>query len=235
MTTCHDHPRAFSWVRTPLRIAIPILILLFSHPPAWAHRVNIFAWVQGDTIHTESRFSGGRMAKGADVEVYDEAGNRLVIGKTDASGGFSFKIPKIETLKVALVAGTGHRNSWTIPKAEILAAQTAAGNAPPPNTPEKREIPREKKISERSAAKAIPAVIQNAASPCLTAEQMHAIIGDALDRKLQPIVLRLNRLEAQAKQPQVKDVLGGLGYIFGLMGIAAYVTYRKRTQKVTDK
>jgi len=59
-------------------------------PAALAHKVNVFAWIEGDTVHTESKFSGGRRAKGATVEVYDAADLLLLSGKTDDRGCFSF-------------------------------------------------------------------------------------------------------------------------------------------------
>ena len=42
----------------------------------------------------------------------------------------------------------------------------------------------------------------------------------ALDRKLAPIMRTL--AEMQEQKVKVTDVLGGLGYIFGLVGVAAY-------------
>jgi nickel transport protein len=47
----------------------------------------------------------------------------------------------------------------------------------------------------------------------------------ALDKKLAPIMRTL----AEMQEPKIRltDVLGGLGYIFGLVGVAAYVKSRK--------
>jgi len=42
----------------------------------------------------------------------------------------------------------------------------------------------------------------------------------ALDRKLAPIMRAL--AEMQEQKVRLTDVLGGLGYIFGLVGVAAY-------------
>jgi nickel transport protein len=42
----------------------------------------------------------------------------------------------------------------------------------------------------------------------------------ALDRKLAPIMRTL--AEMQEQKVRLTDVLGGLGYIFGLVGVAAY-------------
>ena len=75
-------------------------------PAAHAHRVSIFAWVDGDTVHTESKF--GRRpgwSRAAWVRVFDLEGNLLLEGKTDDNGEFSFQVPK----RVAPQARTGGR------------------------------------------------------------------------------------------------------------------------------
>ncbi len=50
-------------------------------------------------------------------------------------------------------------------------------------------------------------------------------IEKALDKKLAPIMRAL--AEMQEQKIRLTDVLGGLGYIFGLVGVAAYVKSRK--------
>jgi nickel transport protein len=71
------------------------IIILSTNLPAFAHKVTIFAWVDGDTVFTESKFSGGKKAINAQVLVFDRDGKQLLEGKTDSKGEFSFKVPKI--------------------------------------------------------------------------------------------------------------------------------------------
>jgi len=104
-------------------IAVRISILL-TGSTANAHRVTIFAWVEGETIYTKSKFSGGKKVVGGDILVYDAHENRLLTGKTDEKGEFSFKVPKKEALKVVLQAGAGHRGEWMIPADEIQPGST---------------------------------------------------------------------------------------------------------------
>ena len=51
------------------------------------------------------------------------------------------------------------------------------------------------------------------------------LIEKALDKKLAPIMRTL--AEMQEQKIRLTDVLGGLGYIFGLVGVAAYVKAKK--------
>ena len=93
------------------------LFLGFDH--ASAHRVNLFAWVEGDTVYVESKFSGGKKVNMGKIIVTDPQGTELVKGITNEKGAFSFKIPKKTDLKIVLLAGTGHRAEWVIPVSEI--------------------------------------------------------------------------------------------------------------------
>jgi hypothetical protein len=93
-----------------------------------AHRVNLFAWIEGDTVYVESKFSGGRGVIAGKIIVSDSEGTELLSGTTDENGEFSFKVPKKTDLKIVLEAGTGHRTEWTIAADEI--EMPAAGKKP---------------------------------------------------------------------------------------------------------
>ena len=84
-----------------------------------AHGVSLFAWVEGDTVYVESKFSGGKKVKAGEIIVTDPQGTELVKGTTNEKGEFSFKIPKKTDLKIVLVAGAAHRAEWTISAAEF--------------------------------------------------------------------------------------------------------------------
>lgn len=205
--------------RFPLWAAGVLLVLVWTLP-AVAHRATVFAWVEGETVHTESKFGGGRTAKGATIEVRDEAGQLLLTGKTDDRGAFSFAIPKIAALEVVLKAGTGHQGSWTVPEAEI---REAMGGGPT------RKGSVEPSGGSASAAPA-PTAPPAATGPVedMTSAKLRKVVEEAMADQLRPVLGRLARLEEQAKEPDLKDILGGIGYIFGLAGIAAYIASRKR-------
>ncbi len=183
-----------------LIILLLAAILVICTPlPAFAHKVIIFAWVEGDTVFTESKFSGGKRAINAQVQVFDREDKQLLEGKTDNKGEFSFKIPKLTDLRIVLTAGTGHKGEWTIPESEI---QEAAA------------LLEKKKAEEPSQPTAVG----------LTKEEIKDLIDDSLDRKLRPIVRMMT--ESQSKGPSVNEIVGGIGYIVGLMGVALYFKNR---------
>ena len=55
----------------------------------------------------------------------------------------------------------------------------------------------------------------------ITRQELEKVLNEALDKKLHPIM----KLLAESRQHGVsaKDVFAGLGYIFGIMGIAIYL------------
>lgn len=201
-------------------------VLFFGYAsPALAHKVTVFAWAEGDTVFTESKFSGGRKAKGARITVYDAHGDRRVTGKTDDQGKFSFKIPGPTALKVVLTAGTGHQNSWTLPAAEIEAALAADGVAPAAslNHPQLSPPP------DPATGSAPAPAAGNAGTAAAFVPDIRVVVETALDKKLGPIRARLDRMQARQEKAGAMDILGGIGYILGLVGIGAYVHARKKT------
>ena len=178
----------------PLFIVLLVGALALISAPALAHKVTIFAWVEGDRIFTESKFSGGRKAIGARVAVFDREATQLLEGKTDQKGEFSFKIPKLTDLRIVLNAGTGHRAEWTITESEI----TQAG------------------YQEQTLEITTPR--QGSGNPGLGKQEVQELIDESLDRRLTPIMKMLAGL--QTKGPSMTEVIGGIGYIMGLMGVA---------------
>lgn len=191
-----------------------IAFTLFIVPVVGAHKVTIFAWAEGETVYTQSKFSGGKMVKNGTVEVFDGDGTLLLDGRTNDIGEFSFKAPKIADLSIVLTAGMGHQNKWTLYAAEL--------NADMPNATMPQSASPDQRLSEPHQE---PSVI----GPHLTPQAVETIVARELERQLQP----LNRMMAAAKDrgPTVNDIVGGIGYIIGLVGLGAYVRYRKDSRR----
>lgn len=208
-----------------VKMAVAVLVFtcfafLMAHS-AFAHRVSVFAWVDGDKIYLESKFAGGRPVKSGKVVVTDPQGVELLSGVTNEEGEFSFKIPKRTDLKIVLIAGQGHQADWTIRKAEmedLPAGKTSEAGA------EKPIAAGQKNTVSKISADGEPALPGTGMRP----DELEAVIESVLDRKLKPITRMLADLEQQG--PSIKDIFAGIGYIFGLVGVAAYVQSRKKSQ-----
>ena len=211
--------------RRPRSVCLFFLVLIFalSAAPVSAHKVTIFAWVEGDTVHTRSKFSGGKRAKNSTVVVYDKEGNLLLEGKTNDQGEFSFKVPKKTDLKVALKASMGHLAEWTIPASDLTGVG-AAGEA----GTEKSDTPKTVETVSPSPAltdTGIAEVAQSSERLGLSREEVKTLINEALDKKLAPVMNML--AESMQGGPKMSEVMGGIGYIFGLVGVILYVVSRR--------
>jgi nickel transport protein len=104
-------------------LLIAIMIVLLGSTAAMAHKVNLFAYVEGGKIYTESYFPDGSPVKGGKVLVYDSQDKLLLEGKTDKAGLFSFDVPKVDDLTIVIEATMGHKNSFKLKKAEVEAGK----------------------------------------------------------------------------------------------------------------
>ncbi len=198
---------------------------LFYAAPAQAHRVNVFAWVEGNTIYTTAKFSGGKVARESRVEVYDSQKKLLLKGQTDNQGEFSFSVPKIDNLNIVVYAGTGHRGSWQIKKSELISVSktTAPEEADPSNKPEAQNpAPATAQTSETATTSNTNLQINSEEIEKI----VQKVVNRSLTEKLHPLMLIL--AEMRDPDPGLKDILGGLGYILGLVGIIAYIKSRKQ-------
>ena len=94
-----------------------IIFLSFLLPvSAMAHKVNIFAFVDGQTVFSESYFPDGRPVEGGTVRVFDKAEKELLTGETDNAGQFNFELPDVSPIILEIDAGMGHKNRFKLKK-----------------------------------------------------------------------------------------------------------------------
>lgn len=209
-------------MRCQFFLSLALGLVLYLTTPAWAHRVNIFAFVDGNEIQVECSFNRSQKVKQGKVEVRNTITGLVVAeGKTDDAGVFRFAITPdmrqaANDLQVRIVAGEGHQNDWIIEASEFAATPTRADvfvkpSAAPP-------------IAVRASPSAPESGVTAAAVHGLSSADIERIVNAALDAKLSPIK---HQLAAQAEAgPTLKDIIGGMGWIFGLVGVAAY--FRRR-------
>jgi nickel transport protein len=196
--------------------ALTVLCCILTLPDAHAHKVTVFAWAEGDRVFTESKFSGGKMVKAGKVEVFDNTGTLLLEGRTDDHGAFAFQAPSITDLKIVLTAGMGHQNSWLLSAAELGHGELSPRAA--------HASPSEPAGLETGGETASPSV-----EPGVTAREIEAIVSRQLEQKIQPLTRMV--AEAREKGPTLSEIVGGIGYIIGLVGLGAYVRYRKDSRR----
>lgn len=193
-------------------LAAFILLLCFSGT-SYAHRVNVFAYVDGDAIQIECSFSKSQKVRNGKLTLTDMAtGATLLEATTDEQGVFRFR-PASEFLQtghglnILLNAGEGHQDDWQISAEELKALS-----------------PADQVVSMQQAplSSAENTAVLNSA---LTAAELEALVGRVVDAKLAPVRQALARQEDNG--PELKDIIGGIGWILGLLGIAMYMKYRR--------
>ena len=203
--------------RTPWPYLFFITLVIFiSATSAFSHRAIIFAYVEGNMVFTESYFSDGKRCQNARIDVYDSLGNKLLEGKTDQKGEFSFKPPKMTDLRIVLFASMGHRDQYIIRAAELPGGAVGKARGSEPH-----EAVRKVSQAEGGGEK-------GASSSQLTRlemEQIRTVVEEALDEKLKPIMALLSK--RQKEGVSFIGLLGGVGFIFGIMGIILYFKSRR--------
>ena len=207
-------------LRPVFLFSLIILVILFDMP-AFAHKVSIFAWVEGDTVYTQSKFSKGKRVKNSSVIVFDSDGNKLLEGKTDDKGEFSFKIPKQTALKVVLKASMGHMAEWKIPFEEINPEAVSNNSKPESDIKDSYET---SSGSQTINSGTDLSVLSE--SHGISKQEIKKLIDESLDRKLSPIMNIL--ADSYGGGPGLTEIIGGIGYIFGLVGVAMYFTSRRK-------
>lgn len=102
-----------------LRISVLFLLLigltLTLNNYAFAHKVNLFCYLEDGILNGEGYYSGGRPAQNAEIEVYSLNTDALVTKtETDHEGKFTIQLESADSLKVVMNAGQGHRAEFIL-------------------------------------------------------------------------------------------------------------------------
>jgi nickel transport protein len=181
-----------------------LFIALFLLPlSGQAHKLSIFAWPEGKEIHGEVKFSGGRQAKNVQITVQNAA-NSTVLSDTvcDEKGEFRVALPdqvRKGKYDLLLVANGGEGH-----RGEWLL-----------------------EAKEYLSAISSDTLSTASASAGINEQQLRRIVAEEISNGLSP--LRKTLAENQEHEPSLHDLLGGIGWILGLVGITAWAQSRKKS------
>lgn len=163
----------------------------------------MFAHVEGNRIVVEGYFSDGKPAAKAQIQVLSPSGERLLSGTADEEGTFSFDVPQVSDLRITLYAGMGHRAEYTVSEAELAGAAAASAGA-----------------SAVAGSEASGAAAVNNVAPA----EVEAMVRKAVGEALLPVSRGLSELK---EQRSFSDIVGGIGFIFGIIGVFFYAKARR--------
>jgi nickel transport protein len=180
---------------------IVLFSCLFAPLQAHAHKVNVFAWVSGDTVTVESRLSGNTPLQNSKVIVTNKQSEEILIeGTGDKKGIFTFTIPtevkgSNNDLLITVSGGDGHQAQWLLPASEFSTVTTATTVSQPTST------------------------------MGLNNRELQLMLRQLFDEELAPIKRSLAK--AEEKKTDFRDILGGLGYLLGLAGLITWFKNKK--------
>lgn len=207
--------------------------------PALAHRVNVFTYVEGDTVHVECSYSRSDRVRLGTITVRNAAtGQVYLTGKTDEKGNFAFNVPESTRkdkadLVIQLNAGEGHQNEETVKAAEYLTAAPATGadmtpqknmpSAVPPASTPAAATPAGPIVPTTVVQPVVP--VTGAPAAGLDQAALRAVVEQAVETKIAPI--RKMLLDEKEKGPGLAEIAGGIGWLVGIAGLLAYVRCHK--------
>ncbi len=187
------------------------LLLGLLAGPALAHNVVGGVYAIGTEIEGEAGFSNGDSAKpGLLVEVFDVNGTRLGKTETDADGMFRFDATARVEHHFRIEMGSGHVLQVSLP-VEELPEDLPGGDAP---------------------AVVAVANVPIATGVAIDAKQLQAVVEKAVARQVTPL---RKELAAFKEKAGLRDILGGIGYIFGLCGLAMMLRERKQRKAAEQR
>jgi len=185
-----------------------LLVLLAVATPARAHKLKVFAMGEGKAIAGYVYFPGGGRARGLTVRALASDGSKAGEATTNAEGEFT--IPVAFRCDYELVAETadGHKATFTVKAADLAEELPALGAAEPKPT---------------TRAGAAPKAPSTSVTP--PDADLRARVAQAVRDEVRPLREQIERYEERRR---LHDILGGIGYIMGLGGLAFYFLGRRR-------
>jgi nickel transport protein len=207
-------------------LLVTFLCLIFV-PLANAHKVSVYAYAENGRVYAEGYFVDGTKVKNSVIEVFDgKDGTKLLEGKTNEEGEFAFQIPKATSLKLVLHASMGHQAEFTLGEDEVKAAMGVKQplKASPVKSPPQAAVTAAKKTPKKEISEA-------AGCKGLSESEIETIVGSTMDKKIQPLMRMLVQLRESSGKPKFTEIIGGIGYIIGILGIVAYFKGRRGIKK----
>jgi nickel transport protein len=178
------------------------LVLWLSATGAEAHSVYIFAFPENSQICTNSYFGAKNKVRGGLVSMAAASGEVLATAQTDEQGNACFAPPESrQDLIFTVEAGEGHRAEFRLPAAEM---ESVLASGP---------------VSQKEQI--------DHGDPVITASS-GGLTREDLRQALSPIMRKLAEIEStQNSRVNLKDIIGGLGWLIGLAGAGLWAASRK--------
>jgi nickel transport protein len=175
-----------------LPFALLVGLLLLSAGPAVAHGISVFAYAEGARIQGSAHYTGGSPARGLRIAIMDDSGRLLSESRTAEDGSFSYLAQEPVAHQIVVNSGDGHQARW-----RISAGELAQGF----------------RFSEEGGTEATDSTDRS------VDRELEAAVERAVARQLAPL---RRELLAERDRLRLQDMVGAIGYIAGLAGLALW-------------
>lgn len=225
-------PAIRNTTRIPALLGLQLVLCLLLTTEAWAHKVSVFAFVDGPNIVIDAFYSKSNKVNHGKITVLNAASGEVYLtATTDENGALTLPVPPKAIaakadLRVLLVAGEGHQNEVLVTAAEFAglkapAQAQAKSDVKPEAKPTSRPDSPKSATAPSASAPVAPFQLSQVDEATLT-----RIVEQAVDSRIAPVKRLL--LESARSGPSVTEIIGGIGYIMGLFGIAAFAAARRK-------
>lgn len=184
----------------PLAVAALLTAFLLTSAPALAHKLKLFAQAEGAAIVGTAYFAGGGKAMNSTGKVLAPDGSLAASFTTDGEGRFRVAVAVRQDYRLHVDSGDGH----------VAETMVHAGELP-------ESLPAGQTAAQATAAPAAGTAAMPAAADATAIET-------ALAHQLRPLREQIDQMEERAR---FSDIMGGIGTIFGIFGIAAWVAAKR--------
>jgi len=192
-------------------VVAPLIVAALAVCEALAHDIRMSARVEGRQIVGKVYVRGGGTVAGAKVTAFDPNNRELGGTQTDEQGLFRLPVRRRCDHRLLADTGDGHGAEYLI-KASLLPEDLPSGDdASGPSLAQPQQLPAVEDTTTGRAADAASQAPATATESDASVKQLRAEIDD----------LR-QQLDQYRQRVRLLDVLGGIGYILGLTGIAYY-------------
>lgn len=200
--------------------ATTVALLMVGTQTALAHKVNLFATAEGETISGYAYYSGGARPRNMTIAVLGPGEKKLAEIQTNERGEFTYRAVAKCDHTLVLKLEDGHEAEFTVKAAELPDSLPAPGGAEATPAGGKSEpvAGGETTVAPRVDEGVLPASLA----------EVEAIVSKAVSQQIRPLREHLDAYQEEAK---LHDILGGIGYIVGLSGVAFYFLGARRNER----
>jgi nickel transport protein len=204
-------------MRVKIILGLLFFCVLFLYSYGFAHKVNLFVFREGEKISGEGYFANGAPCMKCAIEVYTLKGKKIAQTTTDEKGRFEVRIKEKEPLLVRFIAGEGH-----------LAEEKLEGSIEvASNDKTKENITKKERVDLQNKKDVESMKITNSKNVEIDREMLKVVVKEVISEELVSFKGNFLELKKDLNRVRFQDIIGGIGYIIGILGLLAMLKARK--------